>query len=87
MGVKQREGELVQDYGVRKWEAYRDYLGSKEPKEQDQVFVQVLISSLGPHLQKSIELGVNPGTTYDAVMAWGGMVGNQRKETKEEKGM
>ncbi|MGH0125649.1 UNVERIFIED_CONTAM: hypothetical protein FKN15_028201 [Acipenser sinensis] len=86
MGVKQREGELVQEYGVRKWEAYRDYSGSEDPKEQDQVFVQVLISVLGPHLHKSIELGANPGTTYDAVVAWGGMVENRRKENKEGKG-
>ncbi|MGH0160291.1 UNVERIFIED_CONTAM: hypothetical protein FKN15_039552 [Acipenser sinensis] len=86
MGVKQREGELVQEYGVRKWEAYRDYSESEDPKEQDQVFVQELVSGLGPHLQKSIELGVNPGNTYDAVMAWGGMVENRRKENKEGKG-
>ncbi len=25
MGVKQKENESVQDYGVRKWEAYPDY--------------------------------------------------------------
>lgn len=28
-------------------------------QKSDQVFVQVLISGLGPHLQKAIELGIN----------------------------
>ncbi|GCC43913.1 hypothetical protein chiPu_0027737 [Chiloscyllium punctatum] len=81
VAVTQKPGEGAQEYGVRKFKAFKAHSGIPDADRQNPAFIQLYKDGLGPTHQAVLQTGLVPYISFTELENWAMSLDNQALAT------